>query len=490
VGLQAVPGGRRLSGKMLFNSIDFMVFFGVVITLYYVLPKRGQNRMLLLASYFFYGYWDWRFLSLIVFSTVCDYVVGSKLGTSTHEGSHARSRKAWLALSVSVNLGLLGIFKYFDFFVGSLQAALAPLGIDLSVFHLNVVLPVGISFYTFQTLSYSVDIYRGAMKPTTDFFDFALFVAYFPQLVAGPIERARVLLPQIQRERQFDQQQFVEGLHLVGWGLFKKVFVADNLATTVDFIFSMPNPSSLQVLAGIYAFAFQIYCDFSGYSNVARGLAKMMGIELMRNFNHPYASTNPREFWQRWHISLSTWLRDYLYVSLGGNRRGRGATYRNLLITMVLGGLWHGAAWNFVLWGVYQGLLLIGHRFVGERFGAGGSATKKYNGLRRLLWAVFFFQWIAYGWLLFRARSMKQIVMMTGRLVHWKAGAGGALFKRLFAYIAPLLVVEVPQYWRNEENLRNLFRLPLPIWAVVYAALFYLFVFFGARAQSFIYFQF
>ena len=477
---------------MYFNSIDFGIFFLIVISLYHVLPHRGQNRMLLAASYFFYGYWDWRFLSLIFVSTLCDFIAGLKIGTPSEgdaAGGALRKRR-WLQLSIFVNLGLLGVFKYFNFFIGSLDLALGKMGFDAPHLHLNIVLPVGISFYTFQTMSYTADIYRQRMKPSRDFFDFALFVSFFPQLVAGPIERAVKLLPQISLERRFDLTQFIEGLHLICWGLFKKVFVADNLAPLVDRVFSAASPTGLEVVAAVYAFAFQIYCDFSGYSNIARGLAKCMGIELMRNFDHPYLATNPREFWQRWHISLSTWLRDYLYIPLGGNRSGNLATNRNLLVTMLLGGLWHGAAWNFVLWGAYHGFLLIAHRLVAPFAAVTSGRSPILSGLRRFLKVLFFFQWTAYGWLLFRAQSMSQIATMSRGLLIWGGKWDFLPYRSLLGYSAPVLLVETSQYLLGREKLHDTTRLPIEVKSVVYAGLVYLFLFFGAGAQSFIYFQF
>jgi alginate O-acetyltransferase complex protein AlgI len=351
---------------MPFNSFAFAVFLPTVLLLYWALPKRGQNLLLLGASYFFYGYWDWRFLSLLAISTVVDYTAALRIERE-HGGLDSTSRrrkKVWLLASLCTNLGLLGFFKYFNFFADSFAELLASLGLTVNPMYLSVVLPVGISFYTFQTMSYTIDVYRGRMPATRRFFDFALYVSFFPQLVAGPIERAAVLLPQILNHRCFSRVQFLDGTHLIFWGLFKKVFVADNLAPVADRIFAAGSCSAAETLLAAYAFAFQIYCDFSGYSDIARGCAKCMGFELMLNFDHPYVAENPREFWQRWHISLSTWLRDYLYIPLGGNRGGNLLMYRNLALTMLLGGLWHGAAWTFVIWGAYQGVLLIGHRII------------------------------------------------------------------------------------------------------------------------------
>jgi len=337
---------------VVFNSLQFFLFFAVVYSLYLAFNHKWQNRMLLVASYVFYGTWDWRFLSLIVISTIIDYYCGIKIDEITD----AKKRKQFLAISIVANLSMLGFFKYFNFFAENLQALCCFFGFQVQPHFLNIILPVGISFYTFQTMSYTIDIYKGQLKPTRKFFDFALFVSFFPQLVAGPIERASHLLPQILSKRKVTIDKFCEGCYLIFWGLFLKVFVADNLARLVDPIFASDPPyNGVKVLLGLYAFAFQIFGDFAGYSNIARGLGKCMGFDIMVNFNLPYFVTNPSDFWRRWHISLSTWLRDYLYIPLGGNKKGTLFTYRNLAITMFLGGLWHGAAWTFIIWGAYRG---------------------------------------------------------------------------------------------------------------------------------------
>ncbi|MBT8405679.1 MAG: MBOAT family protein, partial [Gemmatimonadetes bacterium] len=319
---------------MLFNSYLFWAFFAVVLLLYRGLKHRGQNRMLLVASYVFYGSWDWRFLSLIVFSTLVDYWVGLALADPS---ATDRRRRRLVTVSLVSNLGLLAVFKYLGFFVDSAAALLEGLGLQANLPSLHIILPVGISFYTFQTLSYTIVIYRRKLEPTRDLLDFGLYVAFFPQLVAGPIERASHLLPQVLRPRRTTERQFREGLYCILYGLFKKVVIADNMALVVNHIFSQP-PSTLNgldTLVGVYAFAFQIYGDFHGYSLIAQGVARWLGFDIMDNFRQPYFAWSPQEFWRRWHISLSTWLRDYLYIPLGGSRTG-GRT-RNVLITMLLG---------------------------------------------------------------------------------------------------------------------------------------------------------
>lgn len=475
---------------MAFNSFAFAVFLPVVLGIYWLLRSRmrAQNTLLLVASYLFYGWWDWRFLSLLALSTVIDHLVATRIhaiaGSDPLSQSH---RRRWLTLSLVANLGILGFFKYFNFFAGSMQALLASVGIEADPFYLSVILPVGISFYTFQTLSYTVDVYRREMAPAKNFWDFALYVAFFPQLVAGPIERAVALVPQIEQPRRFDRLQFADGLHLIFWGLFKKVYVADNLAVVVNATFSDPAASGWQILIGVYAFAFQIYGDFSGYSDIARGCAKAMGFELMHNFRFPYISKNPSEFWRRWHISLSSWLRDYLYISLGGNRGSAWRTYRNLALTMLLGGLWHGATWLFVLWGAYQGLLLVVHRLYsewrGDRSAEGGL-------LARAVRVAVMFQFVCVGWLIFRAESLSQIGSMLARLLTWSGTVDVSAALPLLTFAGPLLLAEALLGWSRREALYHVNWLPGGVRAVSYGALFYLLAFHGASSQSFIYFQF
>jgi len=352
---------------MLFNSLQFAVFFLVVYTLYLRAGHRAQNRLLLIASNVFYATWDWRFLLLLWISTYMDFLFGRHM----ERQADAIKKRRFVAYSVIANLVFLGIFKYFNFFAENLQAMATMAGWTLDPVTVHIILPVGISFYTFQSMSYIIDIYRGNMRPVQSLADYALFVSFFPHMVAGPIMPAKNLLPQVTQPRTVDWQKFREGCWLFFWGLFTKVFVADNLGHIVDQVFQKTGSvSGAEVVLGVYAFAFQIYGDFAGYSEMARGLAKMMGFELMVNFRFPYFVTNPSDFWKNWHISLSTWLRDYLYIPLGGSRGGELMLYRNLAITMFLGGLWHGAAWTYVLWGAYQGLILCLHRFwARSRFG-------------------------------------------------------------------------------------------------------------------------
>ena len=345
---------------MLFNSYIFLLFAGVVLPLFFLVPRRYRNHYLLLVSSVFYGYWDWRFCGLLAFSTIADFFLGQKLFAATTE----RARKTYLWTSMAINLGVLFSFKYFNFFIDSFQEVIAPFGGDLDFLHLTIILPVGISFYTFQTMSYTIDIYRRRLSPTRSLVDFGLFVAFFPQLVAGPIEKAKNLLPQIISKPEPTKTQIREGIALIIIGFFKKVMIGDTTGRFVDRVFGEVDAfSSGELLTALVLFSIQIYADFSGYSNIARGLAKLLGIELIRNFEQPYLSANISEFWRRWHISLGAWIKDYIYIPLGGNRKGELRTYINLIITMVLIGLWHGASWTFVVYGLLNGIYLVVHRY-------------------------------------------------------------------------------------------------------------------------------
>jgi len=533
-----------------FNSLHFAAFFTIVFAVAYLLRKRvtPRNAFLLVASYYFYGCWDWRFLSLILVSTAVDYACGRALNVERVDPDNppkpTTRRRLLLLASLATNLGLLGVFKYFGFFYESAVALLESVGwlgdIDNEREILRIVLPVGISFYTFQTLSYTIDLYRGRITTERNLLNFALFVAFFPQLVAGPIERAAHLLPQIGRTTTISAWHIHTGAYLIGWGLFKKVVLADNAALVADNVFdafldpaNLPENAGFAAYLGVLAFAIQIYCDFSGYTDIARGSARMMGFDLMRNFNLPYFARNPSDFWRRWHISLSTWLRDYLYIPLGGNRQAprwsglhallpvlllgwilgwplwiniivsmvyvgylvihRGV-YNNLMMTMLLGGLWHGAAWTFVLWGLYHGLLLAGHRgaspwlkrwFTHER----ALARKAWT----LLSVLLFFQLTLGGWLLFRAQSVQQVWEMLASIAtdwSWRTellGDNGWVI--VAATGGTLLIVQLVQYFSEDPAV--VFRLPAPVRGVVYAAFMLGFVLFGEFGETpFIYFQF
>ena len=396
---------------MLFNSFAFFLFLPSTVAIYSALPRRSRNGFLLLASYVFYGYWDWRFLGLIMASTGVDYVVARRL----HETTLASSRRRLLLTSVGFNLGVLGLFKYYDFFAGSLAAAAAAAGITVDSVTLHIVLPVGISFYTFQTLSYTIDVYRKRVAPATSVVDFALFVAFFPQLVAGPIERAERLLPQIEASRTPDRHDFSVGMALITEGMLKKVLIGDACGRFVDHIFGAPGQyAASEILAALALFSIQIYADFSGYSSIARGSARLLGIELIENFRQPYLATSITDFWARWHVSLSSWLRDYLYIPLGGNRRGEARRRVNLMITMLLGGLWHGASWSFVVWGALHGIALSLHKLSRER---NGNPTSP---LGLLVGWVVTQSMVMFAWIFFRAPTLEDATLILGRIVSWQ----------------------------------------------------------------------
>ncbi len=491
---------------MLFQTPTFVVFFAIFAGLYLLTQGRLrlQNALILLGSYIFYAAWDERFLVLIIASTATDFlaglgasgrrlsqqetlqsigylIIGSllpllptlpesvgylagvvsfavSLGVLADLGNRIdedeRRRRYFITLSVCVNLGILAVFKYFNFFADSLVATLAEFGVEnVSWTTLEIVLPVGISFYTFQTISYSIDVHRGEVEPSEHLLEFAAFVAFFPQLVAGPVERAKQLLPQFFETRRVEWSAIETGVTLFVWGLFKKTVVADNLAGIVDPIFAAPSSMTSGDLAvGLLAFAFQIYGDFSGYSDMARGLARILGFEIMLNFNLPYFSRTPSEFWERWHISLSSWLRDYLYIPLGGNRKGVAMTYRNLMLTMLLGGLWHGANWTFVLWGAYQGGILVLYRIAGvdawiRRFGKDATPAAR-RALDVALTSVMFVL-VLLGWMIFRADDLDVLGAYLAGLFDFSRGLTTDRLSDVLFYIAPLLFIQVLQHTKG-----------------------------------------
>ena len=344
---------------MLFNSIDFAIFSPIVFALYWFVANKNlklQNFLIVAASYFFYGWWDWRFLSLILFSTIIDYTIGQKLRVEENE----TKRKVLLWSSILLNLGFLGFFKYYNFFLDNFITAFSFFGTEINANSLNIILPVGISFYTFQTLSYTIDIYKRKLEPTNDIIAFSAFVSFFPQLVAGPIERATNLLPQFYKKREFNYAKAVEGLRQILWGLFKKIVIADNCALYANEIFNNSSDYTGSTLfMGAIFFTFQIYCDFSGYSDIAIGTSRLFGFNLKQNFAFPYFSRDIAEFWRRWHISLSTWFRDYLYIPLGGSRGGKWNKIRNVFIIFIISGFWHGANWTFIIWGALNALFFL-----------------------------------------------------------------------------------------------------------------------------------
>ncbi len=433
---------------MSFHSLDFVAFALLVTAIYWRLPHGGQNWFLLAASYLFYGWIHPWFCLLLAATTVVDWYAGLQMQ------AHPERRRRWLVLSVVANLGMLGFFKYYNFFATSVQQTLDGVGLGTSLPVLQVVLPVGISFYTFQSLSYSIDVYRGRLAPTPSLRDFALFVSFFPQLVAGPIERATALLPRVQQPRHFNLVVARDALVLIVWGFFKKLVIADNVGIIANRVFSLDAPSFEMLWAGVFAFGIQIYADFSAYTDIARGVARWLGFELMKNFDHPYLATSPSDFWRRWHISLSSWFRDYLYIPLGGSRHGLGRTLANIFITFVVSGLWHGASWNFVLWGAFHGVLLMTER-------VWGAMTGRPRHRHRLPWWRAVPQWalmlvlVHVGWLMFRegdiAMLWRGLTLLPGDSTPEQARAGLYLFLVALTLSVPLWAHSFYTAWRGRS---------------------------------------
>ena len=423
---------------MIFTEARFVVFFALVLAVHWSLRGlRARKLWLLLCSYAFYAAWDWRFLGLIVGSTLLDYVVGCRLETS----DEPRARRRWLQLSLAANLGVLGVFKYLDFFLDSGVALLAWLGLPVSHESLGLVLPVGISFFTFQTMSYSIDVYRGQLRATRDLPDLALFVGFFPQLVAGPIVRARDFLPQLVSPRRFGRVDVRAALMLFLVGFFKKAVVSDGVAGVVDAWFV--DPSAYDVLSAWSAvplYAVQIYCDFSGYSDMAIATAALLGYELCENFAAPYLAGDIADFWRRWHISLSSWLRDYLYIPLGGSRGTALFTARNLMLTMLLGGLWHGAAWRFVIWGGMHGAALVLHRAWSRRRAGGRQPV---SAVGRLLGTALTLSWVCLAWIFFRAPDLHSALVGCRAFVLFDAQGSAVLGDRLLLVVGGLTLLHV-----------------------------------------------
>jgi alginate O-acetyltransferase complex protein AlgI len=379
---------------VIFHSLEFFVFFAITLAVYWRLPHRAQNVLLLVASYVFYGWVHPWWPLLLLATTTVDYWSARQMTARPDQ------KKLWLWISIITNFGLLGFYKYFDFFVDNVAAAAGSLGWNIPHVALRLALPAGISFYTFQSMSYTIDVYRGHAPARTRFIDIAAFVSFFPHLVAGPIMRATNLLPQVERERTFDPAAARDAAVLIVWGLFKKLVIADNVGVIANKVFALQQPDFYVLWAGVFAFAIQIYSDFSAYTDIARGVAKWYGFDLIKNFQRPYLATGPAEFWHRWNISLSTWFRDYVYIPLGGSRRGPGRVAANLMITFLASGLWHGASWNYVLWGGYHGVLLVVSRMVPDT---------KQRWLRPLQ-IIAMFMLTCVGWLIFRETELSQLI--------------------------------------------------------------------------------
>lgn len=467
---------------MLFNSVIYFVFLTIAVLVYWRLDWRRQNLFLLAASYVFYGYWDWRFLSLMLASTLVDYYCARAIGRTKDKAR----RRSLLTISLVLNFGFLGFFKYFNFFIESAAAVTGQLGWNIPVTLLAIVLPPGISFYTFQAVAYIVDVYSGELEPADSLVDYALFISFFPHLIAGPIQRPSHLLPQTQRPRPFDGPAFVDGMYLIASGLFRKTVIADNCAALANAAFAGDfGEGAWPRLLGVYAFAWQIYGDFSAYSDFARGSAQLLGFHFMVNFRQPYLATSLQDFWRRWHISLSTWLRDYLYIPLGGNRKGSARTYGNLLATMLLGGLWHGANWTFVVWGaIHGGGLAL------ERLATGGKPGEGTTAAGRWLRRIFIFHVVCLSWIFFRAESMRQALTVLGDFGNWQWNpAYGGAFALLAALAVTMLLVDLLLEKTGDEYPFARSR-EWPRAASALAMLLLAFLCAASQSNAFIYFQF
>lgn len=478
---------------MLFNSINFAIFLPIVFFLYWFVANKNykhQNILLLVASYFFYACWDYRFMFLLIFSTLLDYFTGLKM----FDAKTSIGKKFWFWLSIGVNLGFLGFFKYYNFFAESFAEALANFGLHVDVWMLNVILPVGISFYTFHGLSYVIDIYYNKIKPERNFIDYAVFVSFFPLLVAGPIERATHLLPQIQRERKFDYTTAIDGLRQILWGLFKKIVIADNCAEYANLIFNdSAHQSGSNLVLGALFFTFQIYCDFSGYSDIALGTARLFGVELLRNFAFPYFSRDIAEFWRRWHISLSTWFRDYLYIPLGGSKGGTWMKVRNTFIIFLVSGFWHGANWTFIAWGFLNALyflpLLLANK---NRNNIGIVAEgRMLPNVREIFSIGITFLLTVFAWIFFRANNMTHALSyIKGIFTKSLLSMPTVLPYSIFALLVFFITIE----WIGREHQYALQRFGMK-WpkflrlSFYYLLIILIFAFMG-KEQEFIYFQF
>lgn len=478
---------------MLFNSFSFAIFFPVVFILYWFVTNKSlklQNMLLLVASYFFYACWDYRFLFLLIFSTLLDYFTGLKIA----EANSKSGKRTWLWISIGINLGFLGVFKYYNFFAESLATLLSSAGFTTHFWSLKVILPVGISFYTFHGLSYVLDIYNDKIKPEKNFIDYSVFVSFFPLLVAGPIERATHLLPQIQKERTFDYSNAIDGLRQILWGLFKKMVIADNCAEYANMIFNSPEHLKGSTLfTGALFFTFQIYCDFSGYSDIALGTARLLGIELLRNFAFPYFSRDIAEFWRRWHISLSSWFRDYLYIPLGGSKVSTAKQIRNTFIIFIVSGFWHGANWTFIAWGALNAIYFLPLLLMGKNRNNIEivAQNKLLPSFKEMLQIGITFLLTVLAWIFFRAENISAAI-------HFLSGIFN---KSLFSIpeIRPLslivlLLIFILIEWLGRENKYAIeklgFKWPRPVrWSFYYCLVITVYLM-GGKEQQFIYFQF
>ncbi|SFD07769.1 MBOAT family O-acyltransferase [Algibacter pectinivorans] len=482
---------------MFFNSIDFAIFLPIVFILYWFVTNKNlklQNFLIVVASYIFYGWWDWRFLSLILFSTIVDYSIGRMLLTEEKQ----TKRKVLLWTSILVNLGFLGFFKYYNFFLDNFITAFSFFGSEIKANSLNIILPVGISFYTFQTLSYTIDVYKKNLEPTKDFIAFSAFVSFFPQLVAGPIERAKHLLPQFYKFRKFDYALAVDGMRQILWGLFKKVVIADNCAEYANQIFnnSADMNGSTLVLGALF-FTFQIYGDFSGYSDIAIGTSRLFGFDLMKNFNFPYFSRDIAEFWRRWHISLSTWFRDYLYIPLGGSRGGTWMKVRNTFIIFIVSGFWHGANWTFIVWGALNAIYFLPLMLTKNNRNNMDIVAKGKNfpNIREFSAILLTFSLTVFAWIFFRANNINHALSYISEIFSSSLftlpkfdGIGSALI--IIFIVGIFVLVE----WKGRAGEFAIAQLGLnwkrPIRYLMYYIIIIAIFWFGGKEQQFIYFQF
>ncbi len=483
---------------MLFNSIDFAIFLPIVFILYWFFAHKKlklQNFIIVVASYLFYGWWDWRFLSLILFSTIVDYTIGLKL---SNEENHLK-RKALLWISILVNLGFLGFFKYYNFFIDNFTTVFSFFGTDLEVNSLNIILPVGISFYTFQTLSYTIDVYRRKLEPTKDFIIFSAFVSFFPQLVAGPIERATHLLPQFYKKRTFDYSKAVDGIRHILWGLFKKIVIADNCAEYANQIFNnSENLNGSTLVLGALFFTFQIYGDFSGYADIAIGTSRLFGFDLSKNFSFPYFSRNVAEFWRRWHISLSTWFRDYLYIPLGGSRGGTWMKIRNTFAIFIVSGFWHGANWTFIVWGALNAIYFLPLLLTNKNRNNIETVAQGriFPTIKEFLSMLLTFGLTIFAWIFFRAKNIEHAISYISEIL-----SPSLFLKPNFegidsssTTIIILVFIFILVEWKGREDKYAIEKLGIKWKRPIRYAMYYLIIiaifWFGGSKQQFIYFQF
>ncbi len=481
---------------MLFNSVEFLIFFPLVVAFYFLIPYRYRWIMLLGASYLFYIAWKAEYVVLILISTLVDYVSGIQMAKT---GERSR-RKKYLILSLGIHLSILFAFKYFNFFNDSVRAVFASLNLEYPIPVFQALLPVGISFYTFKSLSYIIDIYRGVKEPERHLGIFALYVSFFPQLISGPIDRSERMIPQLKERQKLDWGRIMEGLRRMGWGYFKKLVIADRLAVLVNTVYDNPGEyTGIPLILATYFFAFQIYCDFSGYSDIAIGAARVMGYDLTENFQRPYFSRSIGEFWRRWHITLSTWFRDYLYIPLGGNRVSPGRRAANLMIVFLVSGLWHGAAWTFVIWGGLHGLYLVfsqitsGFRETTEN----RVGLARFPRLRESLHLLGTFHLVTFAWIFFRANSLTDAVYIAGHLFQgWELQANYGLglgFYELAIVLLAILLMEWSHWLEHRENTVWTYMKGRPVWlrwATDYALIFAILLFGKMGVTEFIYFQF